>query len=59
MYLAHIYTINIHVNSTHIHSQNTCIKHPYTQSTYMYLAPIYTINIDLYSSHMDNQHTYA
>jgi hypothetical protein len=34
MYIPPIYTINIHVYTTHIHNQYTCIYHPYTQSIY-------------------------
>jgi hypothetical protein len=35
MYIPPIYTINIHVYTTHIHNQYTCIYHPYTQSIYL------------------------
>ena len=47
MYIAPIYTINIHVHSIHIHCQYTCIApiYMFIAPIYMFIAPIYIINI--------------
>ena len=44
MYIASIYTINIHVHSTRIHNQYTCV------------VPMHTINIHVYRTHMTLRH---
>ena len=56
-YIALIYAINVHVDSTHIHNQYTCMRHAYTTSTYMYIPTIYTIDIHVNSSHIQNYYT--